>query len=60
MTKDEVLAKYMKTLHINQRAGIEMVIIAHNAWTRYIDLINQGKIECRDGLLYRKDRADEA
>ena len=59
MTKDEVLAKYMKTLHINQRAGIEMVIIVHNAWTRYIDLINQGKIECRDGLLYRKDRADE-
>ena len=54
MTKEEVLAKYMKTLHINQRAGTEMVIIAYTAWTRYIDLINKGKVEYKEGLLYRK------
>ena len=42
MTREEVLAKYMKTLHINQREGLSMVIIAHSAWTRYIDLMAQG------------------
>ena len=60
MTREEVLAKYMKTLHINQREGLSMVIIAHSAWTRYIDLMAQGRIVYREGLLFRKDGSDTA
>ena len=60
MTREEVLAKYMKTLHINQREGLSMVIIAHSAWTRYIDLMAQGRIVYREGLLFRKDELDTA
>lgn len=60
MTREEVLAKYMKTLHINQREGLSMVIIAHSAWTRYIDLMAQGRIVYREGLLFRKDELHTA
>ena len=59
-TREKVLAKYMKTLHINQREGLSMVIIAHSAWTRYIDLMAQGRIVYREGLLFRKDELDTA
>ena len=37
-----------------------MVIIAHSAWTRYIDLMAQGRIVYREGLLFRKDELDTA
>ena len=55
LKKQEALNAYLKTLRINWREGLGMVVTIHSAWQRFQYLIDQGVIECRDGILYRKD-----
>ena len=55
MNQEDALDGYLRALRINRREGLGMAVTEHSAWERYQYLIDQGRIEYRDGLLYRKD-----
>ena len=55
LNKEQALDTYLKALRINWREGLGMAVTIHSAWQRFQYLIDQGIIEYRDGILYRKD-----